>query len=66
MAKKPAGEGSRFKALEKKIESKGKSPAAAAAIAASVGRKKYGAEDMGKASAAGRKGKVHRMTRGGK
>lgn len=67
MAKqKPAGEGSRFKALEAKLEKSGKSPKAAKAIAASIGRKKYGSSDMGKAAAAGRKGQVHRMKRGGK
>jgi len=67
MAKsKPAGEGTRFKKLVKGIEAKGKSPEAAKAIAASVGRNKYGAKDMAQAAAAGRKGKVHRMKRGGK
>ena len=67
MAKKAVpGEGSRFKALETKLEKSGKSPKAAKAIAAAVGRKKYGASDMGKASAAGRKGKVHVMKKGGK
>jgi hypothetical protein len=67
MAKqKPAGEGTRFKKLEAKLEKSGKSKKAAEAIAASIGRKKYGASDMGKASAAGRKGKVHRMKKGGK
>jgi hypothetical protein len=60
------GEGSRFKALEKTIEKSGKSKKTAKAIAASVGRKKYGSEDMSQASAAGRTGKVHRMTKGGK
>lgn len=60
------GEGSRFKSLEKKIEKSGKSPKAAKAIAAAIGRKKYGASDMAKASAAGRKGKVHIMKKGGK
>ena len=67
MAKqKPAGEGTRFNKLEKKLEAQGKSPKAAQAIAASIGRKKYGSSDMGKAAAAGRKGQVHRMKRGGK
>jgi len=67
MAKKTvAGEGTRFKTLEKKLEAKGKSPKAAKAIAAAIGRKKYGASDMAKASAAGRKGKVHVMKKGGK
>jgi hypothetical protein len=67
MAKKSvAGEGTRFKKLEKKLESQGKSKKAAEAIAASIGRKKFGSKDMAKASAAGRKGKVHRMKKGGK
>ena len=66
MAKKAvAGEGTRFKKLEKKLESEGKSLKAAKAIAASVGRKKFGSKDMGQAAAAGRKGKVHRMKKGG-
>jgi hypothetical protein len=43
-----------FKALSKKIQSKGKSKKSADAIAASIGRKKYGAKKMGKFSAAGR------------
>jgi hypothetical protein len=60
------GEGSRFKALEKKLEKSGKSKKSAQAIAAAIGRKKYGPKDMSQASAAGRKGTVHRMTRGGK
>jgi hypothetical protein len=67
MAKqKPAGEGTRFKTLENKLEKQGKSKKAAEAIAASIGRKKYGPSDMAKASAAGRKGQVHRMKKGGK
>lgn len=60
------GEGARFKKLEEKLEKQGKSEKAAKAIAASIGRKKYGAKDMGKASAAGKKGKVHVMKKGGK
>lgn len=67
MAKKPvAGEGTRFKKLEEKLEKSGKSEKSAKAIAAAIGRKKYGASDMAKASAAGKKGKVHRMKKGGK
>lgn len=67
MAKKPvAGEGGRFKSLVSKLEKEGKSPKAAAGIAAAAGRAKYGPKDMAKASAAGRKGKVHRMKKGGK
>ena len=60
------GEGTRFKNLASKLESQGKSPKAARAIAASVGRKKYGASDMAKAAAAGKRGTVHRMTKGGR
>ena len=67
MAKqKPAGEGTRFKTMVKGLEGKGKSPEAAKAIAATVGRRKYGSTDMAKASAAGRKSTVHRMKKGGK
>lgn len=67
MAKqKPAGEGTRFKKLEARLEKSGKSEKAAKAIAASIGRKKYGSKDMSQASAAGRKGKVHVMKKGGK
>lgn len=51
---KPGG-GGRFKALEEKIESKGKSPQAAKAIAAAVGRAKYGAVGMSRMAAAGRR-----------
>lgn len=65
-AKKPvAGEGTRFKKLESSLEAKGKSPKAAKAIAAAIGRKKFGKSDMAQASAAGRKGKVHVMKKGG-
>lgn len=60
------GEGSRFKSMTKKLESAGKSPESAKKIAAAIGQKKYGKSDMAKASAAGRKGTVHRMTKGGK
>ncbi len=38
------GGGGRFKKLVKQIKSKGKSVGNAAAIAASIGRKKYGAK----------------------
>ena len=44
------GEGSRFKAMTKKLEASGKSKESAQKIAASIGRKKYGASDMAKAS----------------
>jgi hypothetical protein len=49
------GSGERFAALKSKIQSKGKSAKAAGAIAASIGRKKYGAKKMAAMSAAGRK-----------
>lgn len=39
-----------FKALQSKIEGEGKSPAAAGAIAASIGRKKYGNKAMARAA----------------
>lgn len=57
MAKKSMapGGGGRFAALTKKIEGEGKSAGAAKAIAASIGRKKYGNAGMAKMSAAGRK-----------
>lgn len=56
MAKKPPlGSGGRFKQLSDKIQKEGKSKAAADAIAASIGRKKYGAEKMAKMAAKGRK-----------
>ncbi len=57
MAKKPKlGSGARFKSLEKKIASKG-SVSNPAAVAASIGRKKYGAKQMAVLSAKGRKKK---------
>lgn len=48
------GSGERFKKLEKSIAGKGKvdNPAA---VAAAIGRKKYGATKMAKMSTAGRK-----------
>lgn len=55
MAKKPKlGTGKRFASLEKKIASKGKveNPRA---VAAAIGRKKYGTEKMAKMASAGRK-----------
>ena len=48
------GGGGRFAKLEKSIAAKGK-VSNPAAVAASIGRKKYGAEKMAKMSAAGRK-----------
>lgn len=55
MAKKPAlGSGKRFENLEKSIAKKG-NVSDPAAVAASIGRKKYGNEKMAKLSAKGRK-----------
>ena len=50
-----AKSGMRFKKLSRKIQKSGKSKSAADAIAASVGRKKYGAKKFAAMSAAGRK-----------
>lgn len=44
-----------FKALKGKLQSQGKSAASAGAIAASIGRKKYGKKKFQKAAAAGKK-----------
>lgn len=44
-----------FKAVQGNIEKEGKSPKAAAAIAASIGRKKYGAKGMAQRAAAARR-----------
>ena len=66
MAKKTvAGEGTRYKTLKTKLKKSGRSEQSAAAIAASIGRKKFGATDMAKAAAAGRVGTVHKMKEGG-
>lgn len=57
MAKKPKlGSGARFKALKKEIAAKGgaRDPGA---VAATIGRKKYGKKKMAKMAAAGRKRK---------
>jgi len=51
---KPGG-GGRFAQLKNKIEESGKSPEAAAAIAATVGRKKYGKKKFQSMAAKGRK-----------
>lgn len=48
------GSGGRFKALKEKLQKQGKSAESAKAIAASIGRKKYGAPKMAKLAAAGR------------
>ena len=54
--KKPKlGSGERFKALSKKIQSGGKSKDAADAIAAAIGRKKYGNSKFQKMAATGKK-----------
>tara|TARA_R100000951_G_C2594613_1_gene166194 strand:+ start:55 stop:861 length:807 start_codon:yes stop_codon:yes gene_type:complete len=50
-----AKSGMRFKKLSRKIQKSGKSKSAADAIAASIGRKKYGAKKFAAMSAAGRK-----------
>lgn len=58
MAKAKLGSGSRFKALQKKVEQKsGYSAQQAAGVAAMVGRKKYGVEHFQKLAAAGKKKK---------
>ena len=44
-----------FKKLEEKLEKSGKSEKSAKAIAASIGRKKYGATEMAKKAAAGKR-----------
>ena len=49
------GGGGAFAKLESKLEGQGKSAGSAKAIAASVGRKKYGAKKMAKFSAMGKK-----------
>ncbi len=55
MEKKPKlGSGKRFEKLEKSIDKKG-NVSNPAAVAAAIGRKKYGLEKMAKLSAAGRK-----------
>ena len=51
---KPGG-GGRFAKLKGTLEAEGKSAKSAGAIAASAGRKKYGAQKMAKWAAKGRK-----------
>lgn len=46
-----------FKKLQGKLQKQGNSKAAAGAIAASIGQKKYGKAGMAKKAAAGKKGK---------
>ncbi len=53
--KSKLGSGERFKALSSKIQKAGKSEDAAKAIAAAIGRKKYGKSKFQKMAAAGRK-----------
>lgn len=55
MAKPKLGGGGRFKALVGKLEGQGKSADGAGAIAASIGKKKYGASRMAKWAAKGKK-----------
>lgn len=49
------GGGGRFKKLTQKLEKSGKSKESAKAIAASIGRKKYGAKKMASMAKAGKK-----------
>ena len=49
------GNGKRFSSLVTKLTKGGKSKSAAKAIAASIGRKKYGAKKMASLSVAGRR-----------
>lgn len=51
---KPGG-GGKFQKLKDELTTEGKSPEAAAAIAATVGRKKYGAKKMATWSSQGKK-----------
>ena len=51
------GGGGRFQKLTNKLEKEGKSKESAKAIAASIGRKKYGAKKMFEMAAKGRKRK---------
>jgi hypothetical protein len=54
MKKPKLGSGGRFKALTNKLKKEGKSAESADAIAASAGRKKYGAKKMASMAAKGR------------
>jgi len=54
------GSGKRFASLTKSIESQGKSPEKAKAIAAAIGRKKYGNKKMNSLSQTARKAKAIR------
>ena len=53
MSKAKLGSGKRFKAVEKAVAKRGAEDPAA--VAAAIGRKKYGAAKMAKLAAAGRK-----------
>lgn len=56
MAKQPKlGSGGRFKKLVGELEKEGKDRQQAEAIAASIGRKKFGAKKFGKLAAKGKK-----------
>lgn len=55
MTKAKLGTGTRFKNLTAKIRKSGKSKESAQAIAASIGRKKYGTKKMAQLSSKGRK-----------
>ena len=58
MSKQPKlGSGQRFAKLENSLEKEGKSEESAKAIAASIGRKKYGDKKMAKIATAGKKRK---------
>jgi len=57
MRKPKLGSGKRFENLTNEIKKEGKSEKSAKAIAASIGRKKYGAKKMGEMAAKGRKRK---------
>jgi hypothetical protein len=58
MAKPKLGSGARFKTLKKKVAKQGvRDPAA---VAAAIGRKKYGAKKMAQLSAQGRKRKARK------
>lgn len=55
-SKAPLGSGGRFAALKSKIQASGKSADSAGAIAAAIGRKKYGSKKFASLSS-GKKGK---------
>jgi hypothetical protein len=55
MRKPRLGSGARFAGLTRSLKRKGHSASSARAIAASIGRKKYGSARMAKMARAGRK-----------